>query len=114
MQQAIAEREKALADLKAEKATIEGWCKSSDKITEIIKAQIPSNVKSGLGYSDDQEESDSDRSMLKFGTFISSIPDYSSQSSSTSEIRPSKTSKLLKTSSLKRNVFDTSASSSEK
>jgi len=70
MQQAIADREKALADLKAEKATIEGWCKSSDKITEIIKAQIPSNVKSGLGYSDDQEESDSDRSMLKFGTFI--------------------------------------------
>ncbi|KAI3685806.1 hypothetical protein L6452_35064 [Arctium lappa] len=44
------EREQAIAALKAEKDTIEGWCKSSTKITEIISAQIPASDRTGLGF----------------------------------------------------------------
>ncbi|KAI3770779.1 hypothetical protein L6452_01923 [Arctium lappa] len=67
--QANIEREQATAALKEEKATIEGWCKSSTKITEIIRAKIPANDKTGLGYHPEKDESSRDCSMLKFGMF---------------------------------------------
>ena len=35
-EQAISEREQALAELKAEKNTILGWCDASEKVNKII------------------------------------------------------------------------------
>ncbi|KAI3771815.1 hypothetical protein L6452_02984 [Arctium lappa] len=67
-----------------EKATVDGWCKSSTKITEIIRAQIPGNDKTGLGYHPEKDESSRYCSMLKFGMFVTSIPDTSSTHCSSS------------------------------
>ncbi|KAI3678122.1 hypothetical protein L6452_37403 [Arctium lappa] len=89
---------KAIAALKAEKATVEGWCKSSTKITKIIRAQIPANDKTSLGYHLETDKASRDCSILKFGMFVSSIPNTSStQCSSSSNPIPedlSKSSKL--------------------
>ncbi|KAI3693088.1 hypothetical protein L6452_32916 [Arctium lappa] len=90
------EREQAIAALKAEKATFEGWCKSSTKITEIISAQISDSDRTGLGFWKPQDEPKEDSSMLKFGTFVSSIPDTSQakcSSSSSSNPIPEEISK---------------------
>ncbi|KAI3729842.1 hypothetical protein L6452_18513 [Arctium lappa] len=50
------ECEQAIAALKAEKAAVEGWCKSSTKITEIISAQIPASDRTGLRFWKPQDE----------------------------------------------------------
>ncbi|KAI3706999.1 hypothetical protein L6452_25143 [Arctium lappa] len=71
------EREQAIAALKAEKATVEKWCNSSTKITEIINAQTTGGDKTGLGFWKPQDEPKEDCSTLKFGTFVTSISDTS-------------------------------------
>ncbi|KAI3729555.1 hypothetical protein L6452_18216 [Arctium lappa] len=71
------EREQAIAALKAEKAHVEKWCKSSTKISEIINAQTPESDKTGLGFWTPQDEPKKEISMLKFGTFVTPISDTS-------------------------------------
>ncbi|KAI3702325.1 hypothetical protein L6452_28059 [Arctium lappa] len=71
------EREQAIAALKAENATVEKWCNSSTKITKIINAQTPGGDKTGLGFWIPQDEPKEDCSLLKFGTFVTSISDTS-------------------------------------
>ncbi|KAI3668177.1 hypothetical protein L6452_43254 [Arctium lappa] len=50
------EREQAIVALKAEKAHVEKWCKSSTKISEIINAQTPESDKTGLGFWTSQDD----------------------------------------------------------
>ena len=50
-EQAISEREQALAELKAEKNTIPGWCDASDKVDKIIQSQRPIRTMAGIGFS---------------------------------------------------------------
>ncbi|KAI3673186.1 hypothetical protein L6452_39302 [Arctium lappa] len=73
----IIEREQAIAALKAEKAHVEKWCKSSKKISEIINAQTPESDRTGLGFWTPQDEPKEESSMLKFGTFVTPISDTS-------------------------------------
>ncbi|KAI3746958.1 hypothetical protein L6452_09400 [Arctium lappa] len=74
---ALIERKQAIAALKAEKAHVEKWCKSSTKISEIINAQIPESDRTGLGFWKPQDETKEESSMLKFGTFVTSFFDTS-------------------------------------
>ncbi|KAI3665997.1 hypothetical protein L6452_44635 [Arctium lappa] len=67
------EREQAIAALKAEKAHVEKWCKSSTKISEIIKAQTPESDKTGLGFWTPRDDPKEESSSLKFGTFVTSF-----------------------------------------
>ncbi|KAI3697975.1 hypothetical protein L6452_31082 [Arctium lappa] len=71
------EREQAIAALKAEKAHVEKWCKSSTKIFEIINAQTPESDKTGLGFWTPQDDPKEESSSLKFGTFVTSFFDTS-------------------------------------
>ncbi|KAI3668197.1 hypothetical protein L6452_43274 [Arctium lappa] len=71
------EREQAIAALKAEKAHVEKWCKSSTKISEIINAQIPESDRTGLGFWKPQDVTKEESSSLKFGTFVTSFFDTS-------------------------------------
>ncbi|KAI3685371.1 hypothetical protein L6452_34613 [Arctium lappa] len=71
------EREQAIAALKAEKAHVEKWCKSSTKISEIINAQIPESDRTGLGFWKPQNVTTEESSSLKFGTFVTSFFDTS-------------------------------------
>ncbi|KAI3718217.1 hypothetical protein L6452_19079 [Arctium lappa] len=64
------EREQAIAALKAKKAHVEKWCKSSTKISEIINAQTPESDKTGLGFWTPQDDPKEESSSLKFGTFV--------------------------------------------
>ena len=50
-EQAIAEREQALAELRAEKNTIRGWCDASITVDNIIQSQRPRRVKNCIGFS---------------------------------------------------------------
>ncbi|KAI3681360.1 hypothetical protein L6452_36153 [Arctium lappa] len=73
------EREQAIAALKAEKAHVEKWCKSSTKISEIIKAQIPKSDRTGLGFWKPQDVTKEESSSLKFGMFVTSFFDTYNQ-----------------------------------
>ncbi|KAJ9538956.1 hypothetical protein OSB04_031689 [Centaurea solstitialis] len=70
---ALAAKERALAELNAEKVTIKGWSDASEKVDEILASGRNVKNKRGLGYI--RGGTKSDCSMLKFGKFVSSIPD---------------------------------------
>ncbi|KAJ9566512.1 hypothetical protein OSB04_002478 [Centaurea solstitialis] len=70
---ALAAKERALAELNAEKVTIKGWSDASEKVDEILASGRNVKNKRDLGYTHGGTKSDS--SMLKFGKFVSSIPD---------------------------------------
>ncbi|KAJ9535241.1 LOW QUALITY PROTEIN: hypothetical protein OSB04_un001670 [Centaurea solstitialis] len=70
---ALAAKERALAELNAEKVTIKGWSDASEKVDEILASGRNVKNKKGLGYTHGGTRSDC--SMLKFGRFVSSIPD---------------------------------------
>ncbi|KAJ9552849.1 hypothetical protein OSB04_016894 [Centaurea solstitialis] len=88
---ALAAKEKALAQLNAEKVTIKGWSDASEKVDEILASGRPDKSKRGLGFfrGYKKEETKSDSSMLKFGKFVSSIP-----LPNTSENTPSSSSSI--------------------
>ncbi|KAJ9536321.1 hypothetical protein OSB04_un000501 [Centaurea solstitialis] len=75
-EKALAAKEKALAQLNAEKVTIKGWSDASEKVDVILASGRTGKSKRGLGFSRGykSEETKSDSSMLKFGKFVSSIP----------------------------------------
>ena len=50
-EQAISERDQALAELKAEKNTNLGWCDASEKVDKIIQSQRPIRTMTGIGFS---------------------------------------------------------------
>ncbi|KAJ9558089.1 hypothetical protein OSB04_012703 [Centaurea solstitialis] len=81
---ALAAKEKALAQLNAEKVTIKGWSDASEKVDEILASGRSDKSKRGLGFTRGykKEETKSDSSMLKFGKFVSSIPIPNTPSSS--------------------------------
>ncbi|KAJ9555546.1 hypothetical protein OSB04_010160 [Centaurea solstitialis] len=60
---ALAAKEKALAQLNAEKVTIKGWSDASEKVDEILASGRPDKSKRGLGftrgYKKDETKSDS-------------------------------------------------------
>ncbi|KAJ9547054.1 hypothetical protein OSB04_019597 [Centaurea solstitialis] len=64
---------RALAELNAEKVTIKGWSDASEKVDEILASGRNVKNKKGLGFTRGCPRPD--RSMLKFGMFVSSIPD---------------------------------------
>ncbi|KAJ9557496.1 hypothetical protein OSB04_012110 [Centaurea solstitialis] len=70
---ALAAKERALAELNAEKVTIKGWSDASEKVDEILASGRNVKNKKGLGFTSGCPRPD--RSMLKFGMFVSSIPD---------------------------------------
>ncbi|KAJ9553231.1 hypothetical protein OSB04_017276 [Centaurea solstitialis] len=73
---ALAAKEKALAQLNAEKVTIKGWSDASEKVDEILASGRSDKSKRGLGFTHryKYEETKYESSMLKFGKFVSSIP----------------------------------------
>ncbi|KAJ9547332.1 hypothetical protein OSB04_019875 [Centaurea solstitialis] len=73
---ALAAKEKALAQLNAEKVTIKGWSDASEKVDEILASGRSDKSKRGLGFTHryTYEETKYESSMLKFGKFVSSIP----------------------------------------
>ncbi|KAJ9542728.1 hypothetical protein OSB04_029234 [Centaurea solstitialis] len=72
-EKALAAKERALAELNAEKVTIKGWSDASEKVDEILASGRNVKNKKGLGFTSGCTRPD--RSMLKFGMFVSSIPD---------------------------------------
>ncbi|KAJ9548832.1 hypothetical protein OSB04_021375 [Centaurea solstitialis] len=72
-ERALAAKERALAELNAEKVTIKGWSNASEKVDEILALGRNINNKKGLGFTSGCPRPD--RSMLKFEMFVSSIPD---------------------------------------
>ncbi|KAJ9565966.1 hypothetical protein OSB04_001932 [Centaurea solstitialis] len=72
-EKALAAKERALAELNAEKVTIKGWSDASEKVDEILALGRNVKNKKGLGFTSGCPRPD--RSMLKFGMFVSSIPD---------------------------------------
>ncbi|KAJ9556050.1 hypothetical protein OSB04_010664 [Centaurea solstitialis] len=72
-ERALAAKERALAELNAEKVTIKGWSDASEKVDEILASGRNVKNKKGLGFTRGCPRPD--RSMLKFGMFVSSIPD---------------------------------------
>ncbi|KAJ9539006.1 hypothetical protein OSB04_031739 [Centaurea solstitialis] len=72
-EKALAAKERALAELNAEKVTIKGWSDTSEKVDEILASGRNVKNKKGLGFTSGCTRPD--RSMLKFGMFVSSIPD---------------------------------------
>ncbi|KAJ9545503.1 hypothetical protein OSB04_025210 [Centaurea solstitialis] len=72
-EKALAAKERALAELNAEKVTIKGWSDASEKIDEILASGRNVKNKKGLRFTNGCTRPD--RSMLKFGMFVSSIPD---------------------------------------
>ncbi|KAJ9557134.1 hypothetical protein OSB04_011748 [Centaurea solstitialis] len=87
---ALAAKERALSELNAEKVTIKGWSDASEKVDEILASGRNVKNKKGLGFTRGCPRPD--RSMLKFGMFVSSIPDPNAP----------KTSLLLLTHTLKK------------
>ncbi|KAJ9535340.1 hypothetical protein OSB04_un001549 [Centaurea solstitialis] len=73
---ALAAKEKALAQLNAEKVTIKGWSDASEKVDEILASGRSDKSKRGLGFTHryKYEEPKYESSMLKFGKFVSSTP----------------------------------------
>ncbi|KAJ9541915.1 hypothetical protein OSB04_028421 [Centaurea solstitialis] len=69
----LATKERALAELNAKKVTIKGWSDASEKVDEILASGRNVKNKKGLGFTSGCPRPD--RSMLKFGMFVSSIPD---------------------------------------
>ena len=83
-EQAIAEREKAISDLNSERNTIKGWCDALVTAEKIISPHRSVKSTRGLGFIQ-KNNTKQGTSMLKFGTFVSSIPglnafDHSSSS----------------------------------
>ena len=94
-EQAISEREQALAELKAEKNTILGWCNASEKVDKIIQSQRPIRTMAGIVFSKNKIDPQQDRPMLKFGMFVSSISDPSAAHCSSSSSNTEGTYKSL-------------------
>ena len=65
-EQAIAEQEQDLAELRAEKSTIVGWCDASTKVDKTIQSQRFSRTMFGISFSYKKADPKQDRSMLKF------------------------------------------------
>ncbi|KAJ9560830.1 hypothetical protein OSB04_005990 [Centaurea solstitialis] len=72
-EKALAAKERALAELNAEKVTIKGWSDASEKVDEILASGRNVKNRKGLGFTSGCTRPD--HSMLKFGMFVSSIPD---------------------------------------
>ncbi|KAJ9544642.1 hypothetical protein OSB04_024349 [Centaurea solstitialis] len=72
-EKALAAKERALAELNAEKVTIKGWSDASEKVDEILASGRNVKNKKGLGFTSGCTRPDC--SMPKFGMFVSSIPD---------------------------------------
>ncbi|KAJ9543717.1 hypothetical protein OSB04_023424 [Centaurea solstitialis] len=72
-ERALAAKERALAELNAEKVTIKGWSDASEKVDEILASGRNVKNKKGLGFTRGCPKPD--HSMVKFGMFVSSIPD---------------------------------------
>ncbi|KAJ9568046.1 hypothetical protein OSB04_004012 [Centaurea solstitialis] len=72
-EKALAAKERALAELNAEKVTIKGWSDASEKVDEILASGRNVKNRKGLGFTSGCTRPD--RSMLKFGMFVSFIPD---------------------------------------
>ncbi|KAJ9561383.1 LOW QUALITY PROTEIN: hypothetical protein OSB04_006543 [Centaurea solstitialis] len=88
-EKAIAAKEKTLAELNA--VTIKGWSDASEKVDEILASGRCVKNRTGIGFSRGCPKPD--RSMLKFGMFVSTIPDpndpqYSSSSNTRTEGDP--------------------------
>ena len=107
-QQAIAEREKAISDLNFEKNTIKGWCDASVTAKKIISYQSPVKSTRGLGFIQ-KNNTKQDTSMLKFGMFVSFIPDpnASDHSYSSSHTHTEGTLKGLSCSAKGKAITDT-------
>ena len=91
------ECEKSIAELKAEKNTVQGWCDVAVKVDKIIQSQRPIGIKKCLDCSHMRNDPHRDRSMTKFGKFVSSILDpNTSQCSSSSSTNTKGTHKSLK------------------
>ncbi|KAJ9544864.1 hypothetical protein OSB04_024571 [Centaurea solstitialis] len=71
-EKALAAKERALAELNAEKVTIKGWSDASEKVDEILASGRNVKNKKSLGFTPGCPRPN--RSMLKFGMFVSSIP----------------------------------------
>ncbi|KAJ9544166.1 hypothetical protein OSB04_023873 [Centaurea solstitialis] len=72
-EKALAAKERALAELNAEKVTIKGWSDASEKVDEILASGRNVKNKRGLGFTSKCPRPD--RSMLKFRMFVFCIPD---------------------------------------
>ncbi|KAJ9547066.1 hypothetical protein OSB04_019609 [Centaurea solstitialis] len=72
-EKALADKERALAEINAEKVTIKGWSDASEKVDEILASGRNVKNKKGHGFTCGCPRPD--RSMLKFGMFVSSILD---------------------------------------
>ncbi|KAJ9538188.1 hypothetical protein OSB04_030921 [Centaurea solstitialis] len=72
-EKALASKKRALAELNAEKVTIKGWSDASKKVNEILASGRNVKNKKGLGFTSGCTRPD--HSMLKFGMFVSFIPD---------------------------------------
>ncbi|KAJ9557526.1 hypothetical protein OSB04_012140 [Centaurea solstitialis] len=72
-EKALGGKERALAELNAEKVTIKGWSDASEKVDEILASGRNVKNRKGLGFTSGCTKPD--RSMLKFGMLVSSIPD---------------------------------------
>ena len=95
-EQTITEREHALAELRAKKSTIFGWCYALAKVDKIIQSQRPSRTIDVIGFSKKIANPQQDYSMLKFRTFVSSIPDPSASHCSSSSSNTEGTHKSTK------------------
>ncbi|KAJ9553896.1 hypothetical protein OSB04_017941 [Centaurea solstitialis] len=81
-EQAIAEKEKALAELLLEKVTVKSWADASEKVDEILSTQRHPMNRTCLSFVKGKQHAIDkfDKSTLKFGMFVNS--DSNSQSSS--------------------------------
>ncbi|KAJ9541731.1 hypothetical protein OSB04_028237 [Centaurea solstitialis] len=72
-ERALAAKERALVELKAKKVTIKGWSDASERVDDILASGRNVKNKKGLGFTPGCPRPN--RSMLKFGMFVSFIPD---------------------------------------
>ncbi|KAJ9547010.1 LOW QUALITY PROTEIN: hypothetical protein OSB04_019553 [Centaurea solstitialis] len=99
-EQAIAEREKALAELNSEKVTVKSWADASEKVDEILSTQRHPKNRTCLGFVKGKHHAmdKSDKSNLKFGMFVTSDSNSLSSSSISKDeastfVQPPKNSK---------------------
>ncbi|KAJ9561689.1 hypothetical protein OSB04_006849 [Centaurea solstitialis] len=86
-EQAIAEKEKVLAELYSEKVTVNSWVDASETVDKIISSQRHPKIRTCLGFNKDNLHADDipDKSSLKFGMFVSSNSCPSDENDSTSD-----------------------------
>src|SRR5581483_9837306 len=90
-EQAIAEKEKVLAELNSEKVTVKSWADASETIDKIISSQRHPMNRTCLGFNKDKMHPPTipDKSSLKFGMFVSSDSSPTDEKAYTSNL-PSK------------------------